>query len=310
VLALVFWLVAPNLRLFVRGKAQLSVVADRAALEEAGVTLDVQHDGDTVRRFSESGDLELRPGEYEVSVGLWKGPFTRYRIELIRKYITGSAKPTVIHEQPHKITLGPGERLVIKLAVYPAPPVEPIPMAAPLAVERFVARWALEAGGAVTIRADKGGARTDVTDLAALPDNDFTVERIDLSKSRGITEAALGPLAGARGLDELVLRGLPIGDSGLPQLQALDVLEKLDLSGTKVSDRALVLLSELRGLKSLSLENTAVGDAALRLLEKTKQLKRLQGLAHLNVRKTAMTAAGVQALAKALPKCEIVSDHP
>jgi hypothetical protein len=70
------------------------------------------------------------------------------------------------------------------------------------------------------------------------------------------------------------------------------------------------LLSELRGLKSLSLENTAVGDAALRLLEKTKQLKRLQGLAHLNVRKTAMTAAGVQALAKALPKCEIVSDHP
>jgi hypothetical protein len=47
------------------------------------------------------------------------------------------------------------------------------------------------------------------------------------------------------------------------------------------------------------------------MLEETKQLQRLQGLplAELNVRKTALTAEGVRALAKALPRCRILSDH-
>jgi hypothetical protein len=37
------------------------------------------------------------------------------------------------------------------------------------AVERFVARWALEAGGSVAIRVENGDARTGIADIASLP---------------------------------------------------------------------------------------------------------------------------------------------
>jgi eukaryotic-like serine/threonine-protein kinase len=119
-----------------------------------------------------------------------------------------------------------------------------------------------------------------------------------------------------------------VGDAGLEQFQGLTGLTYLDLGGARVTDAGLVHLKGLTELTELWLVGTRVGDAGLAHLKGLTNLQRLHqwdtpvsdaGLKHLaglsNLRRldltgTQVTADGVAALQKALPKCAILSGPP
>ena len=101
-------------------------------------------------------------------------------------------------------------------------------------------------------------------------------------------------------LRDLNLHGAPVTDAGLVHLRALPKLKNLSLAFTEITDTGLAHLKGLSALQTLSLGNThGITDAGL------EQLKRLTNLRDLNVDGTKVTAEGVEALQKALPKVKI-----
>jgi len=120
------WFAFPNVNLWLRGTAHMSVEVDADAMRDAEAKLVVLKDGIVVQEFSEPGDLLLKPGEYEVSVSLKNG-FTLFTLSLSRKYLTASSAP-VAGEQRQNVTLAPGDRLHAKLWIKKATPVEMPPI--------------------------------------------------------------------------------------------------------------------------------------------------------------------------------------
>jgi serine/threonine protein kinase/Leucine-rich repeat (LRR) protein len=139
---------------------------------------------------------------------------------------------------------------------------------------RAAAEWAFSIDGKVTVAT--GGVHRFVANVGDLPKGDaFTIQKLDFGANQKLT------------------------DAGLANLTDLNVLF---LNNTPVTDAGLVHLKELTGLTELSLNNTAVGDEGL------KHLHALTNLRVVYITKTNVTAAGVAALAKALPDCTIYSD--
>lgn len=118
-----------------------------------------------------------------------------------------------------------------------------------------------------------------------------------------VTDEGLDHVAKLRNLRRLFLDGDPITGAGLAKLSGLVRLEYLWLSRTKIVDKDLSLLASFDHLIDLHLSGTTLTDAGL------EHLKRLGRLQTVNLRQTRVTAAGVKALAAALPRCQILSDH-
>ena len=142
---------------------------------------------------------------------------------------------------------------------------------------RAAAEWVFAADGKLRTRKDGVDWQLSVpADLARHPE--LVVVRVDLGLSKKLTDAGLVNLAAFDGLNTLFLNNTPATDAGLAHLKGL------------------------KGLTELSLNNTAVTDEGL---------KHLYGLSNLRVlyaSKVGTTAAGIAALAKALPNCTIYSD--
>jgi len=135
----------------------------------------------------------------------------------------------------------------------------------------------------------------------------------------------LGPVAELTNLEELSLAGTPIADTALKALENLPKLRTLDLHQTGVTGRGVGYLAKLPKLADLSLAGSKVSDlltaevGALTKLERLslagctfsdaglKHLAGLSNLAQLDLTGTQVTAEGVAALQKALPKCKILS---
>jgi serine/threonine protein kinase/Leucine-rich repeat (LRR) protein len=142
-----------------------------------------------------------------------------------------------------------------------------------------------------------------------------------------LTDDGMKPLANLAKLQSLDIEKAPLHGSGLEHLQRLKNLTSLGLDGTQVTDdglekirpmtwlRGLVLnrcsritndglahLTALTDLQDLQLTGTNVTDAGL------KHLKGLTNLTVLYLGGTKVTAEGVAALSKALPKCKIAWD--
>jgi serine/threonine protein kinase len=94
----------------------------------------------------------------------------------------------------------------------------------------------------------------------------------------GVTCAGFEPFKGSPTLRELVLGENPLTDADVDHLAALHALDELWLHETQLSDTGLLKLTPLKRLATL------------------------------NVAKTKVTAEGVKALAKALPRCKITWD--
>lgn len=115
-----------------------------------------------------------------------------------------------------------------------------------------------------------------------------------------VTDAALVPLAGVKGVVELNLGKTSVTDAGLVHIKGLTDLTTLHLEGTKITDKGLVNLKGLKNLTYLNVYNTAVTDEGL------NQLAGLANLKQLYVWQTKVTKAGADKLKTALPKVEVV----
>ena len=93
-------------------------------------------------------------------------------------------------------------------------------------------------------------------------------------------------------------------DAGLKEVVKLQSLETLWLFDAQITDAGLKDVAKLQNLKRLVLRGTQISDKGL------KDVAKLQKLSSLNLTQlTQVTATGVAELKKALPKCEIISDH-
>ncbi len=107
-----------------------------------------------------------------------------------------------------------------------------------------------------------------------------------------MTDAMLAELAGIETLEALELSGCRgVTDRGLRSLAALPALQRLDLSGTSITDAGLAVLGELPRLRVLELRGTRVSDAGLR------SLARCPALVTLDLSGTATGDGAITALA-------------
>ena len=92
------------------------------------------------------------------------------------------------------------------------------------------------------------------------------VTALDLSGSRGVTDAGLRLLARLPRLRELNLSGCGITDRGLDVVRRLPALERVALAWTPISDAGAGHLVACDALRAVDLSGTGCGDDALRAL--------------------------------------------
>jgi beta-lactamase regulating signal transducer with metallopeptidase domain len=141
-----------------------------------------------------------------------------------------------------------------------------------------------------------------------------TLKNLSLANA-AITDKGLSQLKPLTSLESLVLHNAPqaqVSDAGLASLAGCSKLRKLVVTNAKIEGRGLAPFTTLT---SLSLENNPVDDAGVETLVRNKQLtdlnlsgtritdnafsviaKNLPDLQKLNVRKTQLTDAGLEAL--------------
>ena len=104
-----------------------------------------------------------------------------------------------------------------------------------------------------------------------------------------------------------------ITDAGLEALEGLTHLRELNLSRTGITDLGLKHIAKLARLEVLDLSDTHVTDAGRQPtslvppsldLPGLEQLSGLSEFRRLVLQRTAVSAAGVEKLRRALPKCE------
>ena len=135
--------------------------------------------------------------------------------------------------------------------------------------------------------------------LAQMP----ALETLDLSGTP-IGDRAVLDLSKSRSLRLLSFYGcLKLTDECGAALAQMPELQSLNVYSTQLGDRAIQDLSKLQNLKTLSFDATQVTDAAIPTLSQMKSLTLL------SITQTKFTADGVKQLAKAMPWCEIQSDH-
>ena len=167
--------------------------------------------------------------------------------------------------------------------------------------------------------------RCDLSDamLAALPPLP-ALEFLSLAGNPGVTDAALKSLGARTNLRTLILSGTGVSGAGLLYLRPLAKLNSLTLNNlTDFRGQSLGELAALSGLRHVALVQTPLGDAELAALksdslqildlrltritdEGLKRLpEQLPRLDWINVANTVVTAGGIAALEKALPRCII-----
>ncbi len=168
--------------------------------------------------------------------------------------------------------------------------------------DRQAAEWLFARGLSFGYTDRSGYHYVGVTNRPALPASEFKLDNFKLV-GNAIADSDLARFQGLNRLDTIVLNDTDISDAGLEFLVELPKLEVLYLEGTKITDASLKRLAGAKTLKLLRLNRTKISDDGL------KQLHGLSALTEIQLRKTTVTATGVQALAEALPRCKIESDH-
>lgn len=115
-----------------------------------------------------------------------------------------------------------------------------------------------------------------------------------------ITGSSMPSLSQLRKLKFLRLNGPDLNDSSVSSLPQLRGLETLEVSAPRITAAVSAALSRQSSLTRLAIGGTAVNDDAI------PDLIKIKGLRELNLgNNTAISAAGVERLKKALPNCTI-----
>ncbi len=118
----------------------------------------------------------------------------------------------------------------------------------------------------------------------------------------GVNDQLLAHLPKLPALQRLVLDGNDIRGGGLTYLRDRPELIDLSLGCPLLTDLTAKNLTELKQLKRLSLAGSGLTNAGI------KHLASLTNLESLDLRRTKVTAAGIDELKAALPKCQIEWD--
>jgi serine/threonine protein kinase/Leucine-rich repeat (LRR) protein len=235
--------------------------------------------------------------------------FANLRSAFPRAEITGEAKPSLAEDllaEDATLAIRAGEgkedRLVKKIADLPREP--------------FLVR-----------RADCTGVQKPLGELLARLDQprEYEFERLEALDLSGCAIDNLAFASPLESLQELNVSSTKVADSALQALENLPNLRRLDLKQTGVTGRGLRYLAKLPKLAELSLAGSKVSDlfaaevGTLTKLERLslagctfsdaslKHLAGLSNLTQLDLTGTQVTADGVDALQKALPKCRLLS---
>lgn len=131
------------------------------------------------------------------------------------------------------------------------------------------------------------------------------LERLYMWNVSEVSDAGAAQLANLKQLRSLHISGSKITDESLKVFGSLPLLEELSLQFNDFTDEGLKHLADLKRLKSLWICRRAgdrpdsITDAGIESLVGLTQLEEL------GVQDTAVTAAGVQLLAKELPNCKV-----
>jgi serine/threonine protein kinase len=118
-----------------------------------------------------------------------------------------------------------------------------------------------------------------------------------------VTDAGLVHLADLPKVTALSLDRTAVTDAGLAHLSGYRALKKLLLfNNLQITDAGVAHFKQCEGLEHLDLTRTGVGDAGLALFSSCRRLTDVLLI------ETRVTAGGVAAFAKALPRCKIVWD--
>ena len=162
--------------------------------------------------------------------------------------------------------------------------------------DRRAAKAILALGGSVTIWVNNEWR--EVQPGQALPDEAFSLTRIELRDKPALKDGDLEPLEGVANLGDVRLSDLPnVTDAIITRLHNSTGLEHFWFDNGRVGDAGLARLARFTRLKTLALRNTLVTDAGLAHVESLAQLELLalggtqitstglihvRGLSHLN----------------------------
>ncbi len=148
---------------------------------------------------------------------------------------------------------------------------------------------------------------------------------LDLCDTK-VSDAGLAYFKDCKNLTLFRVTGQQVSDAGLAHFKGCKRLTHLNLGNTRVSDAGLTLFKDCKNLTILWLQHTQVSDEGLAPFKGCQDLTDLnlagtkvsdKGLAHFNdcknltvlrLQKTKVTAAKIEELKKALPKCKIEWD--
>lgn len=192
---------------------------------------------------------------------------------------------------------------------------------------RKLLRWVFANQGSATLLVGEGTTLTGVQTKDDIPENEFTVVAIDLTKT-DITDAELNGLANASALTELSLSKTPVTDAGMTNLKGLSRLTRLNLSKTRVANQGLSIVGKLSKLRELDLRGARISDAGLASVADLDRLEtlhladtsitdaglpalsKLTRLVQLSLNGTDVTAQAVRKMKLALPKVSVAWDVP
>lgn len=161
---------------------------------------------------------------------------------------------------------------------------------------RAAAEWVLAKKGHLEVVFGPRKQRLGVKEVAQLPQEPFTLTRIDLSRTK-TTDGELEQLVGLNDLEKLYFSDCSIAGPGLEHLAKLTTLQELSFYNGTVDDDDVRRLANLKRLRVLNLRRTPVTDEAMKIVAGFPEL------ADLNLEATAITDAGLAHLAS-LPKLE------
>jgi hypothetical protein len=188
--------------------------------------------------------------------------------------------------------------------------------------DREAAAWVLSIGGAVKVNDQD----REIKGAADLPRESFQLTWVELNENKQVSDAGLTHFKDCKNLTALFLGGTQLSDAGLAYFKGCNNLRDLNLQVTQVSDAGLAHFKDCKNLNVLGLDGTKVSDMGLAHFKDCKSLtflglkgtqmsdaglayfKDCKNLAQLYVQKTKVTAAKIEELKKALPRCRIEWD--
>lgn len=116
----------------------------------------------------------------------------------------------------------------------------------------------------------------DLTQLCGTPEAGLSIQKIDLSGNRNVSNAGLARLSALKNLTSLTLNSTDLASEHLSAIGSIPSLNELLLSSTKTDDAVVAKLTAIPHLKTLDLSGTLITQAAGASLSQMLELSTLK----------------------------------